>query len=78
MPHDHRDEKVQTASTVRNPLPNPELGHVTLVPTELVPVRGLSPIESLRLALRRADTTAEPHASAQNTDETQAKMRDAE
>ena len=32
-----------------------ELGHVTLTPPEIMPVRGLSPIEALRRTLDRVD-----------------------
>ena len=44
------------------PVPDtpPELGHVTLTPAEIVPIRGWSPIEVLRRRLQRADTADAP------------------
>jgi len=48
MPHDSDDAHV----------PGPELGPVTLTPTEIVPIRGLSPIEAIRRKLQRAESAA--------------------
>jgi hypothetical protein len=73
MPNNHQDDKDQAASTVRNPLPTAELGHVTLAPTEIVPVLGLSPIEALRRQIHRAGAADKPDATATNGGETRAK-----
>jgi hypothetical protein len=76
MPPDSKDDTVQTVATVRNPLSTPELGHVALAPTEIVPVLGLSPIEALQRKIHRALPAADHDASATNEGETRAKRPD--
>ena len=76
MPPDSKDDTVQTAATERNPLSTPELGHVALAPTEIVPVLGLSPTEALQRKIHRAFTAAEHDASVTNGGETPAKKPD--